>query len=78
MLTIQNLCKSYAYADTRQTVLDGLDFHMAASTAVALLGESGSGKSTLLHLAAGLDRPDSGEIDFDGLAVHAAPESAYS
>ena len=78
MLTIQNLCKSYAYADTRQTVLDGLDFHMAASTAVALLGESGSGKSTLLHLAAGLDRPDSGEIDFDGLAVHAAPESALA
>jgi putative ABC transport system ATP-binding protein len=75
MLSIRNLCKSYAYADTRQSVLDGLDFDMAASSAVALLGESGSGKSTLLHLAAGLDRPDSGEIRFDGLAVHDAPEA---
>ena len=75
MLTIRNLCKSYAYADTRQSVLDGLDFDMSASSAVALLGESGSGKSTLLHLVAGLDRPDSGEIRFDGVDVHRAAEA---
>ncbi len=30
------------------------------------MGESGVGKSTLLHLIAGLDRPDSGHIEFDG------------
>ena len=46
MLSINQLCKSYHYADVTQTVLDGLDFEMQASTSVALLGESGSGKST--------------------------------
>lgn len=75
MLTIRNLCKSYRYADTRQTVLDGLEFDMAPASAVALLGESGSGKSTLLHLVAGLDRPDSGSICFEAQSIHDAAES---
>jgi putative ABC transport system ATP-binding protein len=75
MLTIKNLCKSYAFADARQSVLQQLDFDMEASSSVALRGESGSGKSTLLHLIAGLDRPDSGEIHFSGYAIHSAPES---
>jgi putative ABC transport system ATP-binding protein len=75
MLAIKNLSKSYRYADARQSVLEQLDFEMAASSSVALLGESGSGKSTLLHLIAGLDPVDQGEINFDGHAIHAAPES---
>jgi putative ABC transport system ATP-binding protein len=78
MLSITNLSKSYRYAETRQGVLDQLDFDMAESTSVALLGESGSGKSTLLHLIAGLDRPDSGEILFAGQALHSASESALA
>ncbi len=74
MLSIKQLRKSYHNGDIHQSVLEGLDFEMAAASSVALLGESGSGKSTLLHLIAGLDRPDSGEIRFAGVAVHAAPE----
>jgi putative ABC transport system ATP-binding protein len=75
MLSIKNLCKSYHYADTRQSVLEQLEFDMAESTSVALLGESGSGKSTLLHLIAGLDRVDQGQIHFDGHAIHTAREA---
>jgi putative ABC transport system ATP-binding protein len=56
-------------------VLQQLEFEMAASSSVALLGESGSGKSTLLHLIAGLERPDGGEIEFAGQSIHAASES---
>jgi putative ABC transport system ATP-binding protein len=78
MLAINRLCKSYSYADTRQDVLQQLDFTMAVSSSVALLGDSGSGKSTLLHLIAGLDRPDSGEILFAGHRIHADPESTLA
>ena len=78
MLSIKNLSKSYRYAETRQSVLNQLEFDMAASTSVALLGESGSGKSTLLHLIAGLDRADSGEILFAGQALHSATESTLA
>ena len=75
MLTITNLCKSYHYAEVRQDVLQQLDFEMHSASSVALLGESGSGKSTLLHLIAGLDRPDSGEIEFAGHRVDAESET---
>ncbi|MCP4874477.1 MAG: ABC transporter ATP-binding protein [Gammaproteobacteria bacterium] len=78
MLKITRLSKSYQYADIRQVVLQQLDFEMSASTSVALLGESGSGKSTLLHLIAGLDRPDTGEILFDGHRIHSDSESALA
>lgn len=78
MLSIQNLSKSYHYADVRQVVLDGLDFEMEAASSIALLGESGSGKSTLLHLIAGLDRPDSGRILFAGQRIDALSESALA
>ena len=75
MLTITNLSRSYQYAESRQDVLQQLEFEMEASSSVALLGESGSGKSTLLHLIAGLDRPDDGEILFCGHRIQLEPES---
>jgi putative ABC transport system ATP-binding protein len=78
MLAINNLCKSYSYANAQQDVLQQLDFAMASSSSVALLGDSGSGKSTLLHLIAGLDRPDSGEILFAGHRIHADSESTLA
>ena len=75
MLTINNLSRSYQYAETRQDVLRQLEFEMGASSSVALLGDSGSGKSTLLHLIAGLDRPDEGEILFCGHRIQLESES---
>jgi len=78
MLSIKNLCKSYHYAEVRQDVLHQLEFEMGSASSVALLGESGSGKSTLLHLIAGLDRPDSGEINFDGYHIHSERESVLA
>ena len=78
ILAINGLCKSYQYAEFQQDVLQQLDFAMASSSSVALLGDSGSGKSTLLHLIAGLDRPDSGEIHFAGHRIHTDSESSLA
>jgi putative ABC transport system ATP-binding protein len=78
MLEINSLCKSYLYAEVRQDVLQQVDFAMASSSSVALLGDSGSGKSTLLHLIAGLERPDNGEILFAGHLMHSDPESTLA
>ena len=46
--------------------VDGVDLEVAAGAFHCLVGRSGCGKTTLLKLAAGLLRPDSGEVEFRG------------
>jgi ABC-type nitrate/sulfonate/bicarbonate transport system ATPase subunit len=46
-------------------VLRGFDLKVGKGELVALVGPSGVGKTTLLHIAAGLERPDSGRIDME-------------
>ena len=43
-------------------VLNGVDLVIKQGECVALVGESGSGKSTILRIAAGLLKPDEGEV----------------
>ncbi len=47
-------------------VLRGVTLSVCKGEAVALVGISGSGKSTILRLAAGLLRPDKGQVEVDG------------
>ena len=44
---------------------------------IALLGPSGCGKSTLLRLISGLDRPDSGRLDWDSGTAPAAGDIGF-
>lgn len=68
-LSLLNLHKSFG--DTR--ALNGVSFDMARGEIVALLGPSGCGKSTLLALIAGLERPDAGEILWEGQPLAGVP-----
>jgi ABC-type lipoprotein export system ATPase subunit len=51
------------------TALDGIDLDIQDGTAVAMMGPSGAGKSTVLHLVGGMDLPDEGVIEIDGVAL---------
>jgi ATP-binding cassette subfamily C protein CydD len=55
-----------AYEDNRRSVLEGLNFSIAAGEQVALVGPSGAGKTTILNLLMGFQHPDSGDILIDG------------
>lgn len=50
-------------------IIDGFNLEVAAGEAVALTGRNGAGKSTVLRCLVGADRPDSGTIQVEGLAV---------
>ncbi len=49
--------------------LDGMSLEVRSGEILALVGPSGSGKSTLARCLAFLERPDSGEVGFQGEAV---------
>jgi NitT/TauT family transport system ATP-binding protein len=47
-----------------ERVLQGFNLEVADGELVAIVGPSGIGKTTLLHLAAGLEQPDQGTVEF--------------
>lgn len=57
----------------RLQVLFGVSVHVGHGEAVALLGTNGAGKSTLLRVVAGLERPSSGRVVFDGEDITGLP-----
>lgn len=52
-----------------QEIVRHLDLRIDSGEIVCLIGASGSGKTTTLRLLAGLTRPSSGAVLFDGLPV---------
>ena len=60
--------RTFALGADEVVALRGFDLHVAAGGFCALIGPSGCGKSTALRLVAGLDRPDEGGIDMDGVS----------
>jgi lipoprotein-releasing system ATP-binding protein len=68
-LSCRQLFKSYQKGDVGVPVLQGIDLDVHEGEFLAIIGQSGSGKSTLLHLLATLDRPDAGEINFQGRRI---------
>ena len=50
----------------KENILFDVNFSMNKGEMVAIMGPSGSGKSTLLYQLSGMDRPDKGEVIFDG------------
>ena len=62
MISIDNLHKSFGGAE----VLKGASLEIQEGEVVALIGPSGEGKSVFLKIVAGLLKPDSGRIVFNG------------
>lgn len=55
------------------TALLGVSFEVQPEEIVAVLGPSGCGKSTLLNIIAGLEAPDLGEVEWEGVPLANVP-----
>ena len=74
LIEVRDLAKSYG----ETPVFSALSFTVAAGETVAVVGPSGCGKSTLLNCLGGLDRPTSGQVQFDGRDLSALDDHALA
>ena len=61
-LSFENVSRRFG----RTAAVEDVSFTLRPGEIACLLGPSGCGKTTLLRIAAGIDKPDSGRLLFDG------------
>jgi putative ABC transport system ATP-binding protein len=76
LVRVQDVSKTYREAGVEAHVLRGASLELARGETTSLIGVSGSGKTTLLSLLAGLMRPESGTVLFDGRALSDLDDAA--
>ena len=75
ILTLKDITKTFQTSGSgKLTILNSIDFSIAAGDLVGLTAPSGAGKSTLLHICGLLDTCDSGTIKFLGQDMQKASD----
>jgi predicted ABC-type transport system involved in lysophospholipase L1 biosynthesis ATPase subunit len=65
-LIARDLFQSFRMGSRRIEVLRGISMDVAPGEIIFICGASGAGKTTLLYTLAGLERPESGTVEFEG------------
>ena len=66
IISVRGLTRVFGSDERAVTALNSVTVDIMPGEFVAVTGRSGSGKTTLLNLMAGLDRPTSGTVLFEG------------
>ena len=66
VVDVQNLRRTYQVGSEEVVALHDVSIQIPSGQFIAVVGRSGSGKTTLLNLMAGLDKPSSGQVLFEG------------
>lgn len=74
MLQARAITKSYG----KLNILKGVDLDISEGEVITIVGASGAGKSTLLHIIGTLDRPDSGIVKLNNIAVNSLSQKNLS
>ncbi|MFJ4204234.1 ABC transporter ATP-binding protein [Streptomyces sviceus] len=69
MVRVEDIHRSFGEGAAAVHALRGVSFEVPRGELVALKGRSGSGKTTLLNIVGGLDRPDRGRVELDGVDI---------
>lgn len=73
VIEIESLRKEYSTPAGTEVAVDGIDLNIEEGEFVTLVGPSGCGKTTTLRCIAGLEKPTSGTIRFEGRDVTNVP-----
>jgi predicted ABC-type transport system involved in lysophospholipase L1 biosynthesis ATPase subunit len=65
-LSARDIRRSFRVGSRKIQVLRGINLDVQSGEALFLCGVSGAGKTTLLYTLAGLERPEAGEVIFEG------------
>ena len=74
MIEVKNIWKSFGSLQ----VLKGVNLKVNKGEIVCIIGQSGAGKTTLLQIMGTLDKPDKGEVLFDGTDVFCLNDTALA
>jgi iron(III) transport system ATP-binding protein len=78
VLRVRDLVKMYPDGRSGRVVaVDGVSLDVGEGEFFTLLGPSGCGKTTMLRCIAGLERPDSGEIEVGGRALFSSERGVH-
>jgi predicted ABC-type transport system involved in lysophospholipase L1 biosynthesis ATPase subunit len=75
-LVAKDVYRSFKIGSRKIEVLRGITLEIQRGEALFLCGASGAGKTTLLYTLAGLERPESGEVVFEGRRLYRGGSSA--
>jgi predicted ABC-type transport system involved in lysophospholipase L1 biosynthesis ATPase subunit len=75
-LVATDIYRSFKIGSRKIEVLRGISLEIRRGEAVFLCGASGAGKTTLLYTLAGLERPESGDVVFEGRKLYRSGSSA--
>jgi putative ABC transport system ATP-binding protein len=67
VVVARGVTRRYGDGDAAVYAIREIDVDIRRGQLTAVMGPSGSGKSTLIHCLAGLDKPTSGSVKFDGV-----------
>ncbi|MAC50209.1 MAG: ABC transporter [Verrucomicrobiales bacterium] len=71
IVELKDIFKSYSEGEDnpRRDILDSFNLSINFDESISIVGPSGCGKTTLLNILGTLDKPDSGEVVFNGELV---------
>lgn len=67
MIEVVNVSKHYFVGKKKKVLFENANFEIREGDFISLTGESGCGKTTLLKIIAGVEKPSSGYIAYDGV-----------
>jgi len=75
LIEVKNVSVTFGSGSNKVEAVKNVSLTLSAREPIGIVGESGSGKSTLARVLAGLQKPTSGEVFFDGEPVYRGSRS---